>query len=321
MHSYSGETFTLYKWNDGNIDKLNENEATQFTNVNIKNDTTMAKKIEILANEKNVYRYGTIFTKIIDKSQEASSTLNSDITLDSSFETVYSQKELQESGPMVDVVFSFGGLTHNITLAEGATANTSTYRLVMVAKNESGEIIKHTLYDSDNCTLSLSWEELGQINGFELIIVDNYDEQGGGLSDNSNGNGGNSQEAKSDVTIHYQAQVVDGKCNTVKLNVYGKKENSLRVGIYYDSYVYYSEYVANGENIWTLAGTIVDFDDGKLLAKVTDGEKYYKVTMDHLAPNVINTPSTPEPEPNPDDGEDNGETPPENGGENENIEE
>jgi hypothetical protein len=61
-------------------------------------------------------------------------------------------------------------------LAEGATANTSTYRLVMVAKNESDEIIKHTLYDSDNCTLSLSWIELGQINGFELIIVDNYDE-------------------------------------------------------------------------------------------------------------------------------------------------
>ena len=173
--------------------------------------------------------------------------------------------------------------------------------------------------DSDNCTLSLSWKELGQINGFELIIVDNYDEQGGGLSDNSNGNGGNSQETKTDVTIQYQAQVVDNKCNTVKLNVYGKNDNSLKVGIYYDNIVYYNDYVANGESIVTLTGIIDNFDDEKLLAKVTDGEKYYNVDLIPLTANVTNTPSAPEP--NPDDGGDNGETPPENGGENENIEE
>lgn len=324
IHGYSGETFTLYKWNDGNIVKLSESEAKQFTNVNIVNDTTKIKSVELLPNEENVYRYGAIFIKTVDKSQEASSTLSAEIDLGCSFETIYSEQEWGASQPMVDVVFCFGGLTHNITLAEGATANTSTYRLVMVAK-ANDDIIKHTLYDSDKCTLSLSWKELGQINGFELIIVDNYDEQGGGLSDNSNGNGGNSQEAKTDVTIQYQAQVVDNKCNTVKLNVYGKNDNSLKIGIYYDSYVYYNDYVVNGESVVELTNPIDNFVNENLLAKVTDGEKYYKVTMNRLGANVTNTPSAPEPDPepnpDPDDGGDNGETPPENGGENENIEE
>ena len=301
VHTYDGDNATkyvLYEWKNNKIQKYSSTPE-DISKVEIKNSTS-SKIVEIKPSDNNGYRYGSIFRKQIFEGGEATSTIVPNIPLQCGFETVYTEEENN-----VDIIFSFGDI--QFTVITKTTAKNLNYRLVLCAKN-GDNIIASSLYNNNSATLSVTWEDLKKITKFEFILVENYDNNEGGMS-NGNNEDAPPQEEKRNVTVKITAIVIDDICSKVKFNVSGLGENALSVKLIYDGIAYYNGYLTSGETTEVLNSGIEGYDNSKLTYLVSYGSEYYNVSFTKMEPDITSTPTS-----TPSGGMENEN--PENGGEN-----
>ena len=322
VHQCNGEKFKLYEWKNNSI-VVKDSVPAEILSATIKNSASSNKKMLVKSNENNPYRYGIIYEKQVDKGSDGTGTLNDNISLECKFTTLYSLNEYNTEKEYVDVVFDFGSIEHEIEV--NANSNLSnTYRLVLVARNNKGSIVAHSLYNEEGCTLSMTWKDFKEITnsednsqaGFELMIVDKYD--GEGLSNNNNNGGGAPSLDKVNVKVTLTAPVRDNKCTCVKDKAEGEiiSDKPMQIIINYGT-SQYGMYLILGEGEFetTLFYEITQYDNTKLSGTVGQGGDYYVLTDGKI---IINDPI----DITPDTGnEETGDsTDIENGEENENIE-